>query len=424
MNTIRYQLLSLGFLGLLAIPMGLVPSQVMNYLTGNLQSGAVNTDFSVTITILVFFLSIVGIAVIDIIRTIIKGVVLESIVRTRSLKLFDRVLKATPDFFRKNQTAKISNRIVGEIRKTESFKLSLRIGLPRAIIGLLVFSYVLFFGLDGETPIIGAYLPEDFSQQGNWFLASLIILTAPIQVFFLLFDKKIQRIHMATAKADDDMSDISYETINSVREIRNNYAFDYALFRMDQIFNRLRKIEIDITKMDALFKGIGPILDGLVKVLLLAIGVRLCVGDLQLPLTNITVDAIEWKDYMGFAGIAVVVNSYVGQLKGYLFGWRMSKESFRRIEEFETAEQLLNETSQVHSVAGDKDSIVFEGLDFETDDGIKILSDLNINIKPGEHIAFVGPSGCGKSTTLNLILREINKSSGLLGFADKNIDEC
>lgn len=414
----------LWLLGLLAIPMGIIPSQVMNYLTGILQPGSVNSGFSVIPVVIVFFLSIVGVAVLNVIQTIIKGIALESLVRTRSLKLFEHVLKAVPEFFRKNQTAKISNRIVDEIRKTESFLLQMRIGLPVSVIGLLAFGYVLFAGLDSETFIVGSMLPENFRQQGNWFLASLILVTSPLQAYFLLFDKKLQHVRMATAKADDDIADISYETVNSVREIRNNYSFAYAIYRMRQVFDRLRKVEIDITKIQALFTGIGPVLDGLIKVALLAVGARLCLGDLRIPVVNINVEAIEWKDYMGFSGIAIMVNTYVGQLKDYLFQWRMSKESFRRIKEFENAEQLFNKGDQTLSVKGSEDEITFKQLDFETDNGIKILNDLSLDIKPGEHIAFVGPSGCGKSTTLNLILREISKSSGELLFSDKNIEQC
>jgi len=423
MTSVRFKLIFLGFLGLLAIPIGLIPSQVMNYLTGILQPGTVDAEFTVTPVIIIFFLSIVGVAVLDVIRTFIKGLALTSIVRINSLSLFDQVIKASPDFFRKNQASKISNRIVTEIRKTEAFLLDMKVGLPRTIVGLFIFSYVLFFGLDSSTPVVGSFLPEDFSQQGNWFLASLIIILSPLQAYFLLFDKQYQRVSKATAEVDDDVADLSYETVNSVREVQNNYAFDYAIFRLEQIFERLRKIEFDITKIDALFDGVGPILDGVVKVVLLAIGARLCVGDIELPL-NIIVEGIEWKDYLGFAGIAVLVNGYVGKLKDYLFKWRTSRESFRRIDEFKKAEQLLDTSTQTLTVQGEKDSISFNSLDFETDDGIKILSDLNIEIKPGEHIAFVGPSGCGKSTTMQLILRGINKSSGKLSFNEKDIEYC
>jgi alpha-glucoside transport system ATP-binding protein len=34
---------------------------------------------------------------------------------------------------------------------------------------------------------------------------------------------------------------------------------------------------------------------------------------------------------------------------------------------------------------------------------VKVLSNINLDIKTGELIVFVGPSGCGKSTLLRMI---------------------
>lgn len=419
---IRYPIVILWLLGLLAIPLGLVPSQVMNYLTGLLQSGINNENVSIFPVILLFLISLVGLALIDVVRSVIKSITMERIVRNESLLLFEHVLKATPEFFRKNQTAKISNRIVNEIRSTEALKLDMKIGLPITLLGLFLFSYVMFAGLDNNTPWIGSYLPEGFSQQGNWFLGLLVIILSPLQAVFLLFDKKIQKVHRATSEADDAVADISLETINSAREFRNNFAFGYAIRRMAIVFDQLRKVEVEITKIDALFSGIGPIINGLVKVTLLAVGARLCLGDMTLPLIDTTVPSIEWKDYMGFAGIAIMVDIYVGQLRDYLFGWRMAQDEFRRINEFRQAPPLLNGSETTAPCCLSVPTVNFQQVDFQTDDGIKILNGITHSIQPGEHIALVGPSGCGKSTVLNLILREINRTAGQLTLNDHRID--
>ncbi|MEQ8224957.1 MAG: ATP-binding cassette domain-containing protein, partial [Candidatus Eremiobacterota bacterium] len=41
----------------------------------------------------------------------------------------------------------------------------------------------------------------------------------------------------------------------------------------------------------------------------------------------------------------------------------------------------------------------------------KILKNINLHIKPGDHIAFVGPAGCGKST-LSLLINRLTKPQG------------
>ncbi len=420
----RYYIALLWVLGLLAIPLGIVPSQVMNYLTGLLQPGGVAADLSIYPVIGLFMLSVIGVALIDVVRAVVKSLSLESIVRTRSLALFDHVLKANAEFFRKNQAAKISNRIVNELRQVESVMLDIRIGLPVTVLGILVFCYVMFFGLDNSTPLVGGYLPEGFNQQGNWFFGLLVVVLSPLQVVFLLFDKKIQQVKRATAEADDAVAEIAHETVGSVREIRNTYSFGYAIRRMARVFDHLRKVEIDIAKIQAVLSGINPVINGLVKVALLAAGARLCVGDIHLPLVDVTVQAIEWKDYMGFAGIAVIMDSYVGRLRNFLFQWRMSRDSVRRIEEFRQAEPMFNANLEKELIDGRQDALQFDRLNFDTDDGIRILHDLSMEITPGQHIALVGPSGCGKSTAMNLLLRELKRSSGKLAFSGKEVERC
>ncbi|MCK4503721.1 MAG: ABC transporter ATP-binding protein, partial [Desulfuromonadales bacterium] len=376
MNRPRLLIPVLTCLGLLAIPLGLVPSQVMNYLTGMLQAGNAVEFSLIWPVLLLFFLATVGVAGLDIVKTFLTGLVLEQKVQSRILRIFDRLLRTSPDFYRKNEPAKVSKRVTNETRQVEFFWLNLKLGLPITLIGLLGFGYVLFFGIDQNTALIGKYVPADYSQKGNWFLASLIIMLAPLQSAFLLFDKKIQTVNRRAMIVDDDLANISLETLDSVAEIRSHFAFDYALSRVKINLDRLRRVEIDITKLRSVFSGLGPVLDGLAKVFLLGMGARLCLGDLQIPVTGITVTGIEWKDYLGFAGMAMVVNGYVKNLGTSLLQWRMFKETIRRVEEYDNLPIDFFVAEEAPTIAGDKDKILFNKLSFETADGTRILNDL------------------------------------------------
>ena len=57
----------------------------------------------------------------------------------------------------------------------------------------------------------------------------------------------------------------------------------------------------------------------------------------------------------------------------------------------------------------------------EGDNQTSILSNLMLDVKPGESIAILGPSGCGKSTLLNLIAGLDTPSSGDVLINDSNI---
>ncbi len=68
------------------------------------------------------------------------------------------------------------------------------------------------------------------------------------------------------------------------------------------------------------------------------------------------------------------------------------------------------------------EEIHFKDLGFEYENRtLPVLSDINVTIKPREKIAFVGLSGSGKTTLLKLLLREINPTSGVLLWNNKNV---
>ena len=52
------------------------------------------------------------------------------------------------------------------------------------------------------------------------------------------------------------------------------------------------------------------------------------------------------------------------------------------------------------------------GLTFQTGDGpVHALSEVNLNINPGDFVSFIGPSGCGKTTFLRVIA-DLEKPTG------------
>lgn len=54
-------------------------------------------------------------------------------------------------------------------------------------------------------------------------------------------------------------------------------------------------------------------------------------------------------------------------------------------------------------------------------DGTVAVSDFDLNVEPGEFVAFLGPSGCGKSTTLRMIAGFEDISNGDILIKGKNV---
>ena len=86
------------------------------------------------------------------------------------------------------------------------------------------------------------------------------------------------------------------------------------------------------------------------------------------------------------------------------------------------------EVAQLHAVAnaadgddlsggdigGVRGAVDIEHLWFSYDKTKKLLTDINVHVKPGETVAIVGPTGCGKSTLINLLMRFYDADQGAI----------
>jgi branched-chain amino acid transport system ATP-binding protein len=53
--------------------------------------------------------------------------------------------------------------------------------------------------------------------------------------------------------------------------------------------------------------------------------------------------------------------------------------------------------------------------------GLKVLSDVNLSVEPGERRAVIGPNGAGKTTLFNVISGELRPSAGQVTFAGEDV---
>lgn len=84
-------------------------------------------------------------------------------------------------------------------------------------------------------------------------------------------------------------------------------------------------------------------------------------------------------------------------------------------------EEEVSDDSAMEKLGNCSGELTFEHICFSYDPKVKLIQDLNLNVRAGQRIAIVGPTGCGKSTIINLLLRFYDINSGRITVSGRDI---
>ena len=84
----------------------------------------------------------------------------------------------------------------------------------------------------------------------------------------------------------------------------------------------------------------------------------------------------------------------------------------KRVFEILDTQPDIRDAPKAKTLAAVNGAISLQGVSFAYEDGLEVLSDIDLEIAEGEIIALVGPSGAGKSTLFNLIPRFYDVDAG------------
>ena len=97
--------------------------------------------------------------------------------------------------------------------------------------------------------------------------------------------------------------------------------------------------------------------------------------------------------------------------------------SAERVFELLDEDEEVKESENPISLDKVKGHVTFENVKFGYSDDNILITDMNIEAKPGETVAIVGPTGAGKTTLINLLMRFYDVNSGAIKIDDVDIRE-
>jgi subfamily B ATP-binding cassette protein MsbA len=345
---------------------------------------------------------LVGLALVRSLAQFLSNYLLTRVINAVLLKLreqmFQTLLHASTTFFQKNSASNLINAVVFEVNNVLTIMGGMLISLVRdslTVVGLM--GYLIYL---------------------NWKLTLVVLFIFPVIAFIMSkINRRLRALNREQQNLTSELAYIVEESAAGYKIVKVHGAQEYEMNRFMQKAERLRQFALKSAVAGGLNQPITQLIASM------ALSMVLVIALMQ--------SATEGTTVGGFAAFITAMMLVISPLKHLadinqplqrgltaaemIFG--LMDQPFEEVEERRLNMQSLDKA---------KGAIRFEnvGFSYEQEQGRKdALSNINLNIKPGEIVAFVGPSGGGKSTLVNLLPRFFKPTSGHIYLDDHPLED-
>jgi len=237
----------------------------------------------------------------------------------------------------------------------------------------------------------------------NWVLLLILLLAIPIYATAkFIFFGRIKKVNNENRLAQEKLTGTAAEYISALRLVRSFGEEDQAERALDTSSVSFATSRVSQSYVNALFGTYVHVGMQTLSLIVISGGAIMAIQG------QVTIGTL-FAFMAGFGYILQPIHMFIGMSEQYF----AAQEGYISIKELVDSPYVeeWNGSRREDRISGD---IVYENVSFNYPSAPdKIVIDrLNLEFRPGEHIAFVGPSGSGKSTLANLLLGLYAPSSG------------
>jgi ATP-binding cassette subfamily B protein len=308
----------------------------------------------------------------------------ERVVADLRSAVYQRVIRMDPAFFEVTKTGEVLSRLTTDttlIQSLSGIGLSILLRSTVSFVGSLVLLLLTSLKL---ALIIFALIPT-------------------VLLPMLLFGRRVRRLSRDSQDRVADTSGLAGETLNAIQTVQ---AFTLEILhgkRYDDMVEKSFTTAIRRTRVRAWLIGFAIMTMFSAVTLVLWLGARSVLHG-----TMSGGDLAKFLSYAIFMGTSVAALSEMwGELQ------RASGAMERTVELLDSRPSIVTPANPVE-LNVPVGQIRFDHLSFNypSRPDTRALDDFQLEIAPGEAVAFVGPSGAGKSTVFQLLLRFYDPSAG------------
>lgn len=315
---------------------------------------------------------------------------------TLRMQMFTHLQKLSLSFYDRHEVGRVMSRVQNDVQALQEVLSS---GVLEIIADVLSLSIVIFMILTINVQ-----------------LALVTMTVIPVLTIILFFYEKysrnaFMRIRQAISVVNADLQ----ENISGARVIQAMSREDVNLQRFGNINEQNLDANLQATRLSS----------GLVSSVEILIGISTAIvivfGGFQIAAGKLSVGAM--------VAFVLYVQRFFQPIQSLSMQYTQLQRATaggQRIFEVLDMEPEIKDVPDAIELPPIKGEITFNNMSFSYIEGIEVLHDINLHIKPGETIALVGSTGAGKSTFVSLVARfyEVTKGSITIdGYDIRNVTQ-
>ncbi len=237
-----------------------------------------------------------------------------------------------------------------------------------------------------------------------------MIVFLTVNGFFAVSKLKYAAIRNA---AESENSGLLADTVVNNANVKLFTGYDNELKSFAVSADKVKKSRFFVWNIENQFGAVQDILASAIEIFIIYLAIRL------------------WMKGLITIGDFALIQAYLLNLFYKIWGLgNVMRRIFQSLSDAEEMTEILLTPPEVQDVVGAKKLKVKSGeINFSNvvfrygDKGRTVIDNLNLQIRPGEKVAFIGPSGAGKTTIIKLILRMNDLSSGQITIDGQDISK-
>ncbi|MCC2631808.1 MAG: putative multidrug export ATP-binding/permease protein, partial [Patescibacteria group bacterium] len=303
--------------------------------------------------------------------------------RSMSRQVFGHLLRLPVSFHNDQRIGAIAQRITRASRSVTFLLEMLVLSMLPTVVELIITSVVL-------TRVFGARY------------ALIIVGTIILYIAFLIIATELrQKWRVKAIETDEQVGAQEVTALGSIDVVKLFHAEEQQIAKYEPLLQERERTNVKSNQLYSLVEA------GQTFILLVGTGLVL-----WLVIQDAGAGRLTPGDLVALSGYIVRIAAPLG-----FFGaiYRYIKDG---LTDLAGADELVRQPLSIAdpvkptAIKDPKGEVSFNDVVFAYDDSRPILQGLNLEVKPGENIAFVGGSGAGKSTILKLLFRLYYPESG------------